>query len=138
MKRLFCLLGLVLFLLPLAGCKGTIDANLDSQFTLAPGQSAYLNSEKMYVKFIGITQDSRCATGVECIRAGDVSFSIEISQNGVKSPATLTITGGQNSSMAFVSQLYTLTASVTPYPAAGKTIKKGDYRLLLSVNKSGQ
>ncbi len=104
MKRLFCLLGLVLFLLPLAGCKGTIDANLDSQFTLAPGQSAYLNSEKMYVKFIGITQDSRCATGVECIRAGDVSFSIEISQNGVKSPATLTITGGQNSSMAFVSQ----------------------------------
>jgi hypothetical protein len=124
MKRLFCLLGLVLFLLPLAGCKGTIDANLDS--------------EKMYVKFIGITQDSRCATGVECIRAGDVSFSIEISQNGVKSPATLTITGGQNSSMAFVSQTYTLTASVTPYPTAGKTIKKGDYRLLLSVNKSGQ
>jgi hypothetical protein len=50
----------------------------------------------------------------------------------------LTIAGGQNSSMAFVSQTYTLTASVTPYPTAGKTIKKGDYRLLLSVNKSGQ
>jgi len=39
--------------------------------------------------------------------------SIEITQNGVKSPATLTITGGQNSSMAFVSQLYTLNASVS-------------------------
>ena len=138
MKRLFCLMGLVLLMLPFAGCASTIDANLDTQFTLSPGQSAYINSEKMYVKFIGITQDSRCPTGVECIRAGDVSASIEITQDGVKSPATLTITGGLNSSMAFVSQFYTLTASVTPYPAAAKTIKKGDYRLLLNVSKSAK
>ena len=138
MKRLFCLMGLVLLMLPFAGCASTIDANLDTQFTLSPGQSAYINSEKMYVKFIGITQDSRCPTGVECVRAGDVNASIEITQNGVKSPATLTITGGQNSSMAFVSQLNTLNASVSPYPAATKTIKKGDYRLLLSVSKSAK
>ena len=138
MKRLFCLLGLFLLMIPLAGCASPINATLETPFTLAPGQTAYFSSEKMNIKFIGITQDSRCPTGVECVRAGDVSFSIEILQNGVKSPATLTITGGENAHMAFVSQVYTLAAGVSPYPAAGKTIKKGDYRLTLSVSKSGQ
>jgi hypothetical protein len=134
-KRFSFLLILVLLIPLLSGCSSSLKASLDSQFTLAPSQSAQIDSESMDIKFIAVTQDSRCPTGVECIRAGDVSCSIEITQNGIKSPVTLTITGGNNEIQGFASQNYIIAASVLPYPVYKKTIAKGDYRLTLSVSK---
>ena len=136
MKRIYLLLILVLLLPLLSACR-PLKTSLDSQFTLAPGQSAHIDSESMDIKFIGETQDSRCATGVECIRAGDVSCSVEITKDGTKNSITLTDTVGSGIKEGYTFQNYKILFSVSPYPVAGKTIAKGDYRLSLTVSKLG-
>ena len=96
MLKRFCFLLVLVLLIPvLSGCSNPLKASLDTQFTLSPGQTARIDSESMNIKFIGETQDSRCATGVECIRAGDVSCDIEITKDGTKNPITLTDTADQ-------------------------------------------
>jgi hypothetical protein len=138
MRRINLLLILVLCTSLLAGCSSSIKASLDNQFTLAPGQSARIASESMTIKFIGVTADSRCATGVECIRAGDVICGVEITKDGILNSVTLTDTAGSGMTEGYVFQNYTIVFSVSPYPVASKTIAKADYRLTLKVSKSGQ
>jgi hypothetical protein len=136
LKRLSFLLGLALLLPLLSGCSKPINVSLNSQFSLAPGQSARISSESMTIKFLGVTADSRCATGVECIRAGDVSCQIEITKDETKNPIILTDTAGSGTTEGYTFQNYKIAFSVSPYPVAGKTIAKADYRLTLKVNKS--
>ena len=142
MKRFFFLLGLALFGIVLSGCNSahnaTVDASLDSQFVLSPGQSASIPTESMNIKFIGVTQDSRCPTGVQCVQAGNVSCNVEITQYGTANRVLLTEAGGPGASQAYASQNYTLVFNISPYPEAGKTISKKDYRLSMTISKLGQ
>ena len=135
MKRISFLLVLVLLLPVLSGCSNPIKASLGTQFTLAPGQTARIDSELMTIKFIGETQDSRCPTGVECIRAGDVSCDIEITKDGTKNPIILTDTAGSGATEGYTFQNYEIIFSVSPYPEAGKTIAKSDYRLSITISQ---
>jgi hypothetical protein len=137
-KRIYLLLVLVLLISLLSGCSSPLKAFLGNQFTLTPGQSARIASELMDIKFIRVTQDSRCPTGVECIRAGDVSCSVEITKDGIKNPITLTDSAGSGATEGYTFQNYEILFYVSPYPEAGKTIAKADYRLTLNVSKSGQ
>jgi hypothetical protein len=137
MRQINLLLILVLCTSLLAGCSSFIKASLDNHFTLAPGQSAHIASESMTIKFIGVTADSRCATGVECIRAGDVSCRVEITKDDIKNPITLTDTAGSGAAEGYTFQNYQFLFSVSPYPVAGITIAKSAYRLTLTVSKSG-
>ena len=118
----------------LSGCSNALNASLDSQFTLAPGQPARIASEAMEIKFISVTTDSRCPTGVECIQAGVVTCNIEITKDNVKTQLFLGEVGTMINNTPF--QNYTFTFHVLPYPEAGKKIAKGDYRLYLTVSKS--
>jgi hypothetical protein len=124
----------VLLIPILSGCSNALNASLDSQFTLAPGQPARIASEAMEIKFISVTTDSRCPTGVECIQAGVVTCNIEITKDNVKTQLFLGEVGTMINNTPF--QNYTFTFHVLPYPEAGKKIPKGDYRLYLTVSKS--
>ena len=135
MKRIYLLLVLMLLLPVLSGCSNPIKVLLGTQFTLAPSQTARIDSESMTIKFIGETQDSRCPTGVECIRAGDVSCSVEITKDGIKNPITLTDAAGSGATEGYTFQNYEIIFSVFPYPEAGKTIAKSDYRLLITMSQ---
>ena len=137
MRRINLLLILVLCTSVLAGSRSSIKASQDNQFTITPGQSARIASESITIKFIGVMADSRCPTGVECIRAGDVSCSIEITKDGIKNPITLTDSAGSGSSGGYIFQNYKIIFSLSPYPVAGKTIAKSDYRLILKFTKLG-
>ena len=134
LKRIYLLLSFVLLIPILSGCSNALNASLDSQFTLAPGQPARIASEAMEIKFISVTTDSRCPTGVECIQAGVVTCNIEITKDNVKTQLFLGEVGTMINNTPF--QNYTFTFHVLPYPEAGKKIPKGDYRLYLTVSKS--
>ena len=134
-KRFSFLLAMVMLITLLSGCSSSSKASLNSQFTLAPGQSARIDSETMEIRFIGVTEDSRCAAGVECIWAGQLSCALEITRNGVKNSVTLTDSAGSGSSTGTDFQNELITFSVSPYPTAGKTIPKGDYRLSMTVSQ---
>lgn len=134
MKKYLFLLSFVLLIPLLSGCANVAKASLNSQFTLAPGQTVRIQSESMDIKFIGVTGDSRCPRGVECIWAGQVTCDIEITKDGVKNTVQLKTVAPTNSSWGNTFQKYQLSFDVTPYPEAGKTTNKNDYRLLLTVS----
>ena len=113
LKRLSLLLIFILLISGLAGCNtqkttttvvispttttttatttpGTLPALLNVPFTLAPGQTARIESEGMDIRFVNVTGDSRCPQGVECIWAGQVTCAMEITKNNIKNQVTLT------------------------------------------------
>ena len=133
-KRFSFLLAMVMFITLLSGCGSSLKASLNSEFTLEPGQSARISSDSMDIKFIGVTADSRCQTGVECIQAGVVTCHIEITKDNSKTQLFLGEVGTMINNTPF--QNYSFTFHVLPYPEAGKKIAKGDYRLYVTVSKS--
>jgi hypothetical protein len=114
---------------------GTQLVFLNVPFTLAPGQTARIESEGMDIRFVDVTGDSRCPQGVECIWAGQVSCAVEITKNNILNQITLTDSAGSGASTGQDFQNYQILFSVTPSPVAGKTITKSDYRLTLTVSQ---
>ena len=114
---------------------GTLSASLNVPFTLAPGQTARIESEGMDIRFINVTGDSRCPQGVECIWAGQVTCAMEITKNSVLNQVTLTDSAGSGAATGQDFQNYHIFFSVTPSPVAGKLIDANDYRLTLTVNQ---
>jgi hypothetical protein len=135
MKSFLFLLSFVLLITLLSGCTNVAKASLNSQFTLAPGQTVRIQSESMDIKFIGVTGDSRCPRGAECIWAGQVSCAVEITKNKIINQVTLTDSAGSGAATGQDFQNYQILFSITPYPEIGKTISKNDYRLTLTVSQ---
>ena len=133
LSRLAGLLFLLLFLMSCAGTPGQVKAGLGQQFSLAINQTATVSGENLKIKFLDVTGESRCPTGVTCIWAGEVSAVIEV---GDGSSANLTLVepghGGQSNQTY---KNYIFSFHVEPYPEVGKPIMEGDYRLLLTVDK---
>src|SRR6185503_16034330 len=70
-------------------------------FKLAVNQMAYNEKEDIKVRFVNVTEDSRCPTDVQCIWAGQVSIMIEIaraSDSHIFGNLSLTKGGGSNKS----------------------------------------
>jgi len=123
-------------LLPTAcvGGPGDIQASLDKEFTLAPGQSGKIASENLAIKFIEVINDSRCAEGAICIWEGEVSCLLEINYSGPVVQKVLVQSGAQESSRTDFSD-YRIDFNVQPYPRVGEKIDKSDYRLVLTVSR---
>jgi hypothetical protein len=132
---LFC------FSLPLTvGCSGSntvVSTSLGREFTLAIDQIAVINTENMNIKFLQVTEDSRCPGDVTCITAGKVSCLIEIGGSDASNPSRVTITqtGLTDEPGRTTFTGYQLLAKVKPYPTSGKTISTRDYRLVLTVTR---
>ena len=114
---------------------GTQLVFLNVPFTLAPGQTARIDSEGMDIRFVDVTGDSRCPQGVECIWAGQVTCAIEITKNNILNQVTLTDSAGSGAATGQDFQNYHIFFSVTPSPVAGKLIDGNDYRLTLTVSQ---
>lgn len=128
------LLALSLLLVSCSGALGQIKARLGKEFQLAIGQTAVISGENLKIKLLDVTGESRCPTGAQCIRAGEVSAVIEI---GDSSPVKMTlIDSGLTAAQGNHTYTnYRLTFRVQPYPEVGKQIVKEDYRLHLILDK---
>jgi hypothetical protein len=81
--------------------------------TLKIGQSASFNGLTVTLK--SVDSDSRCAEGVQCIQAGNVTGTLTLTLNGT--PATRAF----DSSKSFVYQGYTISVdSIHPAPSQGQ------------------
>ncbi len=122
--------------LVLAACAppSQIQVNLDKEFTLSPGQTATVSGQDLQIKFIQETADSRCPKGVQCIWAGEVSCTVQVTKAGSTVEVVLTESGAGDHATKSLDG-YEVAFHVTPYPEAGKTIKPGDYRLTMTVGK---
>lgn len=87
------------------------------------------------IKFLEV-EDSRCATGVTCIWAGEAKAKISFKESNSTTTHTLTQGGGASEGKDTI-RGYDFTFTVNPYPQAGQAVPKKDYTLKLMVNKAG-
>ncbi|HEX6562438.1 MAG TPA: hypothetical protein VF016_10485, partial [Nitrososphaera sp.] len=60
----------------------TVPAELDKPFKLKIGQRAALDSEKITISLLNVTEDSRCPSDVVCIWQGQASIRVSAEVNG--------------------------------------------------------
>ncbi len=104
-------------------------------FTLAPGQTARVRDEALSIRFVRVTADSRCPRNVVCVRAGDVTSEVEITDAIGTKLLTIVQEATVDSGAHTVYKDYELTTSVEPYPVSGQTIPPLNYRMTITVRK---
>jgi hypothetical protein len=111
----------------------TVD--LGQEFSIHIGESASIRGEELQVKFLEITEDSRCPTGVVCVWEGRVSGLVEITYRESIYSIVLTEPGSISWPSEITFEEYKITYNVEPYPQAGTEITKEEYRLELTIRK---
>lgn len=138
MKRIFTVLGLIIILLlpavSLSCTAANIPASLGQQFTLPVYKTAEVTGESLLVRFVGVTSDSRCPTGVYCLWAGQAKCQLEITYQ--YSTETLEVTISSNMALVMVYHQYTIRATLDPYPQANQEIKSDEYSLKMTITNS--
>ena len=67
--------------MPSAGAEekeNLISAKLGEQFQLKVNQIAILKSDNIEIKFLNVTNDSRCPSDVTCVWEGEVKISVNV------------------------------------------------------------
>lgn len=114
-------------------------ASLGVPFTLAPEGTAEFEGSDIYVKFIEVTEDSRCPSDVVCIWAGQVSVSVNLfTSDSHLGTFALTLGAGNNSSVAehYVEGFKIKLLEVQPYPVSTHQIAPSEYRSSLLLSKA--
>jgi hypothetical protein len=138
-KKIFSVIGLLtvsllLLVASLACSADKITASLGQEFTLPVGQTAIISGESLSIKFVEVTGDSRCPTGVQCIQAGDVKCLMLIKYMQSTSSLVYTQSGGNDNSPEVFNK-YIISFRVEPYPESGKQIAGSDYKLVMTVTE---
>ncbi|MCC6720661.1 MAG: hypothetical protein IT243_00550 [Bacteroidia bacterium] len=98
--------------------------------TLGIGQSGYFYTHKdstpVKIKFIKITEDSRCPEGGNCIWAGQVIAEIIIDDNTIKQIS-------QSDKPLVVNKKQIYMGNVIPYRKINEIINPKDYKIELDV-----
>jgi hypothetical protein len=117
------------------GNTSTVNASLGNEFTLAIKQTASISGEDLSIKFVDVTADSRCPSGVECPWAGEVKILLNIKTNGSTQQIEMTQLGtGDNEGQKVGNYIYKFT--VEPYPVSTHQIEKSEYRLNMTITKT--
>jgi hypothetical protein len=115
---------------------------MNTPFQLRPGRTAVIKQENFSVEFLGVTQDSRCPQGANCIRAGDVTVQVRLKKDNDVTTATMTLPGqNQNRQYASLGAYGVELLAVNPRPrldsttpgASGVSIPLADYSIDLVV-----
>jgi hypothetical protein len=137
MKKLFFAGLLMVLVLPLflTACGSSqLSANLGKEFTLPAGQTIVINGESLKIKFVEVTGDSRCATGLQCVRAGEANCLMLIYKGDSQTSLTL-VQEGSNEVNSMDFNVYNAQFRLEPYPVKDQTIKPEDYKLIMTVTK---
>ena len=130
-------LAAILTFLALAGCAPAPAAksqavDLGAEVTLAPGATTSVNGAELKVRFVSVTEDSRCPRDVTCIWAGEVKVQFEVQESAkIASPVEI-VEGGNSDVGAYRVKL----VRVEPAPRSTAQIAPQDYRATIVVEKT--
>lgn len=96
--------------------------------TLTVGETAHF--QDVSLTLLGVSNESRCPAGVQCIWAGTVKANVRI----ISGMGTSTQTIELGKSATTEAEKIEVTA-VNPYPAKGKQIAQQEYRVTFNVTK---
>lgn len=89
MSRTLLLACMIAGTLPACASGGTATAPVGQPIVMQTGDRVVLQ-DRSTLRYIGVTADSRCPPGVQCIRAGDADVAFEHTPEG-GSPAALSL-----------------------------------------------
>jgi len=114
--------------------KNMINANLNAEFQLKFNQTAVIRSEALEIKFLNITEDSRCPSDVVCIWAGQATAIIGILK-GDRNLGNFNLTIGANENLAVKNfDGYSIKLiKVEPYPISTLKIELSEYTAVLAA-----
>lgn len=145
-KILLILLPTLVYLT--SGCDKMVnpDANIDDHssaihawnedFELIIGETVQIEPGDLTIKAIDITEDSRCPSSVVCIWAGRVTVQLDIDYLGMEYSVVLTKGDHGLPDTAVLNDIEVKLLSVLPYPKEPGAIEKGEYIILLTVQKT--
>ena len=127
-------LAAILACLTLAACSAapsqeTLVVENDVPFTLAPGGAAAVKSTLANVRFVSVTEDSRCPRDTTCVWAGEVKVLFEL---GDAKPTRVELREGESSALG---QDRLILVGVEPQPVSTARITPQDYRVTLKLSK---
>jgi hypothetical protein len=130
MKKFISLLFVALIL-------GLIQVSLaqaQSQMQLRVGQQKSISNGKVRVKFISVTEDSRCPADVDCVWAGNAKVKIQVWVRGGETKIfELNTNGGEKAGTADAYRVQL--ESLTPARHSKRKIRQNDYRAAFSITK---
>jgi hypothetical protein len=111
-------------------------ANLEEQFSLNFEKTAVVSPVNITVKLLKVMEDSRCASDVVCIWAGQVSALVNVNNNGKDlGDIKLTLGANKNDAVKDFGGYYLKLLEVKPYPISTKKIEPSEYVVTLVVNQ---
>ena len=114
--------------------KTSITASLGQAFDIKVGQEASISSQQLTLKFLSVSEDSRCPQETNCIWEGNGKVNIELTATGQKSYVV-----ELNTAMSLEAEATYLNYKISlldlqPYPSAGRTIQRSEYIVTVRVS----
>ncbi|MBX3244407.1 MAG: hypothetical protein KF685_08125 [Acidobacteria bacterium] len=132
--KAFCL-SLLIFTI-IAGANMTVNAQDEKSFVVGIGKEVDFSGKRVTkVKFLEVTEDSRCPEGVDCFWAGNARLKIELSFSDDE-PVTLEMdTNGPNSTVKFEGGTVSL-IKLDPYPKNNVEFDRSAYKVSLKIEEA--
>jgi len=106
---------------------------LGRPFDLKPAETADL--EGLQITFEGVSDDSRCPTGVQCVWAGDASATLTLQRRPAAAVQRTLHTNGRFERQTDYEGFVVRLEDIKPYPKEGATIAADAYRATLVVTR---
>jgi len=120
-----------------ADTKESVPSIKGAQFQLKVNQTTSLESDSIKIKFLNVTEDSRCPSDVTCVWQGEVKIFVNIIKNNkALGDFSLTSRAGDKNLATQVFDGYSIqVVKVVPYPTSGKKISLSDYVATFVISK---
>lgn len=117
--------------------ESTISTNLEELFQLKINQIASIDSDNLKIKFLNITEDSRCPSDVVCFWEGQATIVVNTLKNDQDlGDFSLTSRAGHEDLAVKNFDRYSIKLKkVEPYPKTTQKIELSDYIVTLIVSK---
>jgi len=135
---IFCIVALVTMPHALVNAETHGPNVIINQFQLRPNQTAS-EPNNIDVKFLNVTDDSRCPSDVTCIWQGKSTITVNVVKSGQNlGNFNLTSGLGDKNATAQISDGYFLQLTqIEPYPKSGTKIFLSDYVATFELSKYG-
>ena len=109
-------------------------AQAQSQMQLRVGQQKSISNGKVRIKFISVTEDSRCPTNVDCVWAGNAKVKIQVWVRGGETKIfELNTNTREKAGQADAYRVELV--SLAPVRRSTRKIRQNDYRATFSVTR---
>jgi hypothetical protein len=91
--------------------------------------------QELRITFVGLSEDSRCPTGTQCVWAGDAAATFTLETPRAAAEQRTLHTNGRFERQTDFADFVVRLEDVKPYPREGVAIDPGDYRAAVVVTR---